>query len=197
MDSNLSQHLDSAYHGVFSYIPVTIQYNTHTSSQGPAFLILYDHRGLYKSILGSKHTSFISSSGHKKLSSVKHWSIMARAGQHSLLGKRTHHFLIWFTSTRALFSMDSRISYHWEGSDGAAWWVGGAWMTHYVLMFWAHEVFSVVSDSLWLEGGRFCRSPFCISTRRMRASIAIITTESGLNRSTRVSNSTPLSPVSM
>lgn len=22
------------------------------------------------------------------------------------------------------------------------------WMTHYVLLFWAHEVFSVVSDSL-------------------------------------------------
>jgi hypothetical protein len=81
--------------------------------------------GCTKAYSGAYTHHLISSFGqHKKFSLVialEHHG-KGRATLATCNTDRPIFFLLWLNSTRSLFSMDSKISYHWEGSDGAAWW---------------------------------------------------------------------------
>jgi len=118
--------------------------------KGPAFLILYDHRGLYKSILWSIHTS-----SHlvcwAALKIFFGYSIGASwQGQGNTRYLQDGHIIFSFVwLIRLGHCLAWTAGYHTTGKAAMEQLGGGgAWMTHYVLMFWAHEVFSVVSDSL-------------------------------------------------
>lgn len=148
---NLNQHPDSAYLGVLSDLPVTIQIQYPYLLSEPAFLTLYDHRRLYKSIFW--HRTSHQSGQHKKSFSMEH---LCKGRTHSLLAWRTSFPLL--SSTRALFSMNARIAYHWEGSNGAVWW---KWRRLDDAIFSCSGLTksSVLSAILLLEGIRFRRTP--------------------------------------
>jgi len=100
----------------------TIQYPYHLSSTGVSYTIRSSSGVVQKHTLEHTHIS------SRLLGSIKFflgYSIGASwQGQGNTRYLQYGHInlFVLLNSTQALFSMDSRISYHWEGSDGAAWW---------------------------------------------------------------------------
>ena len=171
-DYSLNQHLDSAFHGVFSDLPVTINTIPYFISWTGVSHNIRSSAVVQKHTL--EHTHLISSLGSiKNFFWFTAWRIKARAGQNSLLARRTRHFLSSSTWSGALFSMDSKDiiplgRQRWSSL------VGGWRLDDTLLMFWAHEVFNVVSDSL--VGGHAFLNPVLYSntSSARRVSIAII-----------------------
>ena len=159
----------------FSDIPVTIQYNTHTSSQGPAFsYTIRSSAVVQKHTL--EHTHIISSC---LLGSIKnfigYYSMEHRGrGRATFASCKDRHTVFFFDHRLGhCLAWTARISYHWEGSDGAVWWDGGAWMTLCSHVLDSRKS-SVLSAIVLLRGNTLLSDPvlYFNSSSTRRASIA-------------------------